>query len=294
MNRYGVLRRLLIFLSTFFVLFMLVLPLFSILVNSFRNGFIFYINAINTEYVVSALKLSCLVVVITVIVNTVFGIAAAWCITRYDFFGKKMLITLADLPLSISPVIAGLSLILIYGRGGWMTPFINKINSMTGWDIKIVFAIPGVVLATIFVTIPLISRELISVLENVGTDEEEAAALMGVSGFRIFFRITLPHIKYALIYGILLCTARAMGEFGAVNAISKIRGKTFTLPLEIDALYMSGTADSIVCAYAVSSILVVGSVVILIIKNLVFVLKEKKYASGAEKHNEEIREDNCG
>ena len=157
---------------------------------------------------------------------------------------------------------------MTFGRLGWFSPLLDKLNEAFGTDIQIVFAIPGVVLATIFVTFPFISREIIPVLNTQGTDEEEAAALMGASGLTIFRKITFPHIKWATIYGIILCTARALGEFGAVNALSKTRGKTFTLPLEIDALYLAGSSDSIVAAFAVSSILVIIAVIILILRNV--------------------------
>ena len=173
-----------------------------------------------------------------------------------------------DIPFSISPVIAGLAFIMTFGRLGWASGIIDSINTAFGTNIKIVFAIPGVVLATIFVTFPFVSREIIPVLNTVGKDEEEAAALMGAGGLYIFRKITFPHIKWALVYGIILCTARALGEFGAVHALSKTRGETFTLPLEIDALYMSGSADSITAAFAASSLLVVIAVIVLILRNV--------------------------
>jgi sulfate transport system permease protein len=206
--------------------------------------------------------------VIAVAVNTFFGIMASWLLTRFQFRGKQLLTTLIDIPFSISPVIAGLAFIMTFGRLGWAWPLIEKFNAHFGTDVRIVFAIPGVVLATIFVTFPFVSRELIPVLNAQGSDEEEAAALMGAKGFTIFRKITFPQMKWALLYGIILCAARALGEFGAVNALSKTRGETFTLPLEIDALYLSGSADSITAAFAVSSILVILAVIVLIIRNI--------------------------
>ena len=210
-----------------------------------------------------------LATVVAVIVNTIFGMCAAWLLTKFSFKGKHILATLIDIPFSISPVIVGLSYLMTFGRLGWFYPVIRAINMHFGTDIRIAFAIPGVVLATVFVTFPFVSREIIPVLNVQGKDEEEAAALMGAKGFTIFRKITLPHMKWGLIYGIILCTARALGEFGAVNALSKTRGETFTLPLEVDALYMSGTRTSITSAFAVSSILVILAIIILFARNII-------------------------
>ena len=196
-----------------------------------------------------------------------FGICAAWLLTKFSFRGKQILATLIDIPFSISPVIVGLVYLMTFGRLGWFYPVIRAFNQFFGTNVRITFAIPGVVLATIFVTFPFASRDH-SGAECTGKDEEEAAALMGASGFTIFRKITLPQMKWGLLYGIILCTARALGEFGAVNALSKTRGETFTLPLEIDALYMSGTDQSITAAFAASSILVIIAVIILIIRNI--------------------------
>ncbi|MCR5201595.1 MAG: sulfate ABC transporter permease subunit [Lachnospiraceae bacterium] len=257
----------LIVISVLFVLLMLVFPLVSVITNSLKKGFDFYIKSLSTEYVLSALRVTIIATVIAVVVNTFFGLMAGWLITKFNFKGKQILATLIDIPFSVSPVIAGLAYIMMFGRLGWASPIIDSINEMFGTDIQIVFAIPGVVLATIFVTFPFISREIIPVLNTQGKDEEEAAALMGAKGFTIFRRVTFPHIKWATIYGVILCTARALGEFGAVNALSKTRGETFTLPLEIDALYLAGSADSITAAFSVSSILVIIAVIVLILRN---------------------------
>ena len=235
----------------------------------------FYLEAISTEYVKSALLVTLLATVIAVAVNTFFGIAAAWLLTKFSFKGKQILATLIDIPFSISPVIVGLAFLMTFGRLGWTYPGIRWLNQLLGTNIRITFALPGVVLATIFVTFPYVSREIIPILNAEGKDEEEAAALMGAGGWTIFRRITLPQMKWGLIYGIILCTARALGEFGAVNALSKTRGETFTLPLEIDALYMSGTDTSITAAFAVSSILVLIAVVVLILRNI-FEYRNKK------------------
>ena len=259
----------LITISLLFVGIMLVLPLIAIIINSLQKGWAFYIKSLTDKYVLSALKVTIIATISALIINTFFGITAAWLLTKFSFRGKHILATLIDIPFSISPVIAGLAFIMTFGRMGWAAPYITALNKFFVLDIKIVFAIPGVILATVFVTFPFISREIVPILNAQGKDEEEAAALMGADGFTIFKKITLPHIKWGLLYGIILCTARALGEFGAVNALSKARGGTFTLPLEIDALYLSGSSESITAAFAVSSLLVLISIIILIIKNIV-------------------------
>lgn len=253
-------------LTVLFITVMLIVPLASILYNSLKEGIGYYISSITTDYVRSALFVTLLATVIAVVVNTFFGICAAWLLTKFTFKGKQILATLIDIPFSISPVIVGLSYLMTFGRLGWFYPVIRMINEWLGTNIRITFAIPGVVLATIFVTFPFVSRELIPVLNATGKDEEEAAALMGAKGFTIFRRITLPQMKWGLLYGVILCMARALGEFGAVNALSKTRGETFTLPLEIDALYMSGTDQAITSAFAVSSLLVLIAVILLIVR----------------------------
>ncbi len=265
----NIIKYVLIAVSILFVGIMLVLPLIAIIVNSLQKGWTFYIRSLTDKYVLSALKITVIATMSALIINTFFGIAAAWLLTKFSFRGKHILATLIDIPFSISPVIAGLAFIMTFGRMGWAAPYIEHLNKFFVLDIKIVFAIPGVILATVFVTFPFISREIIPILNAQGKDEEEAAALMGADGFTIFRKITLPQIKWGLLYGIILCTARALGEFGAVNALSKARGKTFTLPLEIDALYLSGSSESIVSAFAVSSLLVIISIFILIIKNII-------------------------
>ena len=265
----NIIKYILIAVSILFVGIMLVLPLIAIIVNSLQKGWEFYIRSLTDKYVLSALKITVIATISALIINTFFGVAAAWLLTKFSFRGKHILATLIDIPFSISPVIAGLAFIMTFGRMGWAAPYIEHLNKFFVLDIKIVFAIPGVILATVFVTFPFISREIIPILNAQGKDEEEAAALMGADGFTIFRKITLPQIKWGLLYGIILCTARALGEFGAVNALSKARGKTFTLPLEIDALYLSGSSESIVSAFAVSSLLVIISIFILIIKNII-------------------------
>ena len=244
-----------------FLFVMLVLPLAVVISNAFRDGWMVFREAVMDEYTVKALQLTLLAAISAVTVNTIFGIFASYLLSKYYFRGRQVLASLIDIPFSISPVIAGLVFILTFGNVGWMGEFLKS------HDIKIVFAVPGVVLATIFVTFPFVFRELFPVMNAQGKDEEEAAALMGAGGFRIFRRITLPHIKWALLYGIVLCSARAMGEFGAVSVISgHLRGKTNTLPLHVEILYNEFNTTA---AFAVSSILVVLAVVILIIRSLI-------------------------
>ena len=248
---------------------MLVLPLFEVLYRSLKDGWDLYMSALTAEYTLSALKVTFIAAFMALLVNTFFGIVAAWLLTKFDFRGKNVLMTLIDIPFSVSPVIAGLAYIMTFGRTGWAAPFLDWINETLGTDIALVFSVPGVVLATIFVTFPFVSREIIPVLNAQGRDEETAAALMGASGITIFRKITFPHMKWGLLYGMILCAARAFGEFGAVYAVSKARGRTFTLPLEIDALYMAGSADSITQAFAISSLLAGLAVIMLILKNIV-------------------------
>lgn len=251
----------LIGISAAFLFVMLVLPLALVISNAFRDGWMVFREAVMDEYTVKALQLTLLAAISAVTVNTIFGIFASYLLSKYYFRGRQVLASLIDIPFSISPVIAGLVFILTFGNVGWMGEFLKS------HDIKIVFAVPGVVLATIFVTFPFVFRELFPVMNAQGKDEEEAAALMGAGGFRIFRRITLPHIKWALLYGIVLCSARAMGEFGAVSVISgHLRGKTNTLPLHVEILYNEFNTTA---AFAVSSILVVLAVVILIIRSLI-------------------------
>lgn len=253
--------RLLIGLTVAFLTLFLVIPLVFVLVQAFSKGFGVYLSAVSNTFAVQALVLTLVTVLIAVAVNTIFGLFAAWSLTRYRYFGYKIINTFIDLPLSVSPVIAGLVFLLTFGRASPIYPLLT----MAG--IRVVYAIPGIILATIFVTFPYISRELIPVLDARGTDEEEAAALMGASGPTIFRRITFPHIKWALLYGVVLCSARALGEFGAVSVLSgRLRGRTLTLPLYIESLYQE---YSYAPAFAVSSILVVLAILILVARTVV-------------------------
>ena len=257
----------LIGISAAFFLLMLVMPLLEVIYRALADGLESYRTALTADYTLSALKVTLIATLIAVAVNTVFGVIASWLVTKFDFRGKNVLSTLIDIPFSVSPVIAGLAYIMTFGRTGWAKPLIDGINDALGTDIALVFSVPAVVLATIFVSFPFISREIIPVLYAEGRDEEEAAAMMGASGFTIFRKITFPHIKWALVYGVVLCTARAMGEFGAVSVISgHLRGKTNTLPLHVEILYNEFNTTA---AFAVSSILVIMAVVILIIRSFI-------------------------
>ena len=259
----------LILIGAAFFVIMLILPLAAVIYRSLRSGLEVYFSAVSASNTLSALRVTLIAAGIALAVNTFFGLCASWLITKFEFRGRQVLSTLIDIPFSISPVIAGLAFIMTFGRMGWATPLIDRVNDLLGTDIALVFSVPGVVLATIFVTFPFVSRELIPVMQAQGSAGEEAAAMMGAKGWIIFRKVTFPHIRWALLYGIILCTARALGEFGAVYAVSKARGQTFTLPLEVDALYMAGSADSITQAFAVSSILVIMAIVILILKQIV-------------------------
>lgn len=257
----GIVKWLLIGVSVLFLFVMLLLPLITVITEALRSGWNLYVESVLDEYTIKALLLTIEATVFAVVINTIFGLFAAWAITKFHFKGKKLLTTLIDIPVTVSPVIAGLIFILIFGRQSALYPYLQSMG------IKVVFAVPGIVLATIFVTFPFVSRELIPVLEAQGTDEEEAAALMGANGWTIFRKITFPHIKWAFLYGVVLCTARAMGEFGAVSVLSgHLRGKTNTLPLHIEILF---NEFQYVPAFAVSSILVMMAIIILIIKSIV-------------------------
>ena len=257
----GAVKWLLIAVSVLFLAVMLILPLVYVLVTAFRQGIQPFLAAVTDKYALKSVQLTIEATLFAVVLNTIFGLFAAWSITKFQFRGKKVISTLIDLPLTVSPIIAGLIFVLTFGRQSFLYPYLQEIG------IQVVFAVPGIVLATVFVTFPFISRELIPVLESQGTDEEEAAALMGAKGWTIFRRITFPHIKWAFLYGIVLCAARAMGEFGAVSVLSgHLRGKTNTLPLHVEILF---NEFQYVPAFAVSSILVIMAVMILIIRSVI-------------------------
>ena len=244
----------------FFALFLL-LPLAAVFTEALRKGWDTYLASLIEPDAVSAIKLTLIAAVISVPLNIVFGVSAAWAITKHDFRGKQLLITLIDLPFSVSPVVAGLIYVLIFGAQGWFGPWLSE------HDIQIIFAVPGMVLATTFVTAPFIARELIPLMQEQGSEEEEAAIVLGASGWQTFFRVTLPNIKWGLLYGLILCNARAMGEFGAVSVVSgHIRGETNTLPLHVEILY---NEYAFAASFAVASVLTLLAFVTLGLKTFV-------------------------
>ncbi|MDR1921754.1 MAG: sulfate ABC transporter permease subunit CysW [Candidatus Adiutrix sp.] len=253
--------RILILISFLFILLMLVTPLTVIMTEAFRAGLKSYWRAVSDPYALKALQLTLLAATTAVVLNTAFGLTAAWAITRFSFKGKGLITTLIDIPFAVSPIIAGLIFILTFGRLSWLHPFLSA------HDLKVVFAAPGIVIVTLFVTFPFVAREIIPVLEARGTDEEQAAALMGAGLFAIFRRITFPHIRWALLYSVILCAARAIGEFGAVSVVSgHLRGKTNTLPLHVEILYNEYQFNA---AFAVSSLLAFAAIGILTARNIV-------------------------
>ncbi|MDG9760841.1 sulfate ABC transporter permease subunit CysW [Pseudomonas sp. NY15364] len=236
----------------------LLLPLYMVLSQGLSRGLEFFWQAISEPDAISALKLTLLATAISVPLNLVFGVAAAWAVTKFEFRGKSILITLIDMPFSVSPVVAGLIYVLLFGSQSFLAPYLDSQN------LQIVYAVPGIVLATIFVTFPFVARELIPLMEEQGTTEEEAARLLGANGWQMFWHVTLPNVKWALIYGVVLCTARAMGEFGAVSVVSgHIRGYTNTLPLHIEILY---NEYNIVAAFSVAILLLVMALVVLLLR----------------------------
>jgi len=256
-----VVQWLLTFIALAFLALFLVLPLITIFLTAFQKGLETYLAAITNPDALAAIKLTLIVVLITVPLNAVFGVVAAWLITKFDFKGKNILITLIDLPFAVSPVIAGLVFILLFGAQGLFGEWLFN------QDIKIVFAIPGIILATLFVTLPFVAKELIPLMQAQGSAEEEASLTLGASGFKTFFLVTLPNIKWGLLYGIILCNARAIGEFGAVSVVSgHIRGMTNTMPLHIEILY---NEYQFAAAFAVASLMSVLAIFTLTIKNII-------------------------
>ena len=251
-------RRLLIISAWLVFALFLLLPLFVVATEALKQGVAVFVASILEPDAISALKLTLLAVGIAVPLNLVFGVAAAWCVSKYEFRGKSILVTLIDLPFSVSPVIAGLIYVLLFGAQGFFGPWFRE------HDIQIIFALPGIVLATVFVTVPFAARELIPLMQEQGTQEEEAARLLGANGWQMFWHVTLPNIKWGLIYGVVLCTARAMGEFGAVSVVSgHIRGYTNTLPLHVEILY---NEYNHVAAFSVASLLLLLALFILLLK----------------------------
>ena len=257
-----------------FIFLFLVLPLAAVFTEALRKGFGAYLEGLREPDAWSAIKLTLVTAAIAVPLNLVFGVAAAWCIAKYEFRGKAFLTTLVDLPFSVSPVVAGLIYVLMFGAQGWFGPWLAE------HDIKIIFAIPGIVLATIFVTFPFIARELIPLMQAQGNDEEQAAIVLGATGWQTFWHVTLPNIKWGLIYGVILCNARAMGEFGAVSVVSgHIRGQTNTMPLHVEILYNEYQS---VAAFSVASLLALLALVTLVIKSIVEWRHEREMQAAAE------------
>ncbi len=245
---------------TFLALFLFV-PLISVFYEALKKGVAVYIAAISDPDALAAIKLTLTATAIAVPLNLIFGVAAAWAIAKFEFKGKNVLITLIDLPFSVSPVIAGLIFVLVFGMQGWLGPWLAE------HDIRIIFAVPGIVLATLFITVPFIARELIPLMQAQGTEEELAAVTLGANGWQLFWRVTLPNIKWGLLYGVILCNARAMGEFGAVSVVSgHIRGSTNTLPLHVEILY---NEYNFAAAFAVASLLALLALITLAIKTWV-------------------------
>ncbi|MEY4916930.1 MAG: sulfate transporter permease subunit CysW [Verrucomicrobiota bacterium] len=278
-------RRLLIGVALAFIGLFLVIPLIFVFTQAFAKGIGFYFHTITDPMAWSAVKLTLLAAAISVPLNCVFGVCAAWAIAKFDFRGKNILLTLIDLPFSVSPVIAGMIYVLVFGAQGWLGLWLNADNPtfprLANWlidhNFKIIFAVPGIVLATIFVTVPFVARELIPLMQAQGRNEEEAARVLGASGWQTFWRVTLPNVKWGLLYGVILCNARAMGEFGAVSVVSgKIRGQTNTIPLHIEALYDDYNFTG---AFAVASLLAFLALITLGLKTWV----EHKNAAALEK-----------
>ncbi len=254
-------RRLLIAVALGFALLFLFIPLAVVFTEALRKGWEAYVTAIIDEDAMSAIRLTLLTAAIAVPANLVFGVAASWAITKFGFFGKNLLLTLIDLPVSVSPVISGLIYVLLFGAHGWFGVWLME------HDIQILFAVPGIVLATVFVTFPFVARELIPLMQSQGTEEEEAALVLGASGWRTFWHVTLPNIKWGLLYGVILCNARAMGEFGAVSVVSgHIRGETNTMPLQVEILY---NEYNFAAAFAVASLLALLALATLALKTFV-------------------------
>ena len=268
-------RWLLIATGILFIAIVLVLPVISVFIEALRGGVATFFRSVTSEDTWGAVRLTLLVAGIAVPLNVLFGLSAAWAITKFDFRGKSLLVTLIDLPFSVSPVISGLIYVLLYGANGWFGPFLKE------WDIKIIFNVTGLVLATIFVTFPFVARELIPLMQEQGRDEEEAAISLGANGWRTFWHVTLPNVAWGLLYGVLLCNARAMGEFGAVSVVSgHIRGLTNTMPLHVEILY---NEYDFVGAFAVASLLAGLAIVTLVAKSLL----EWRYGdrlAGGRKH----------
>lgn len=256
----AVIRWLLTLTALGFLALFLALPLAAVFSQAFEKGWAVYLEALAEPDTLAAIRLTLFTAAVTVPLNLVFGVIAAWAVAKFSFPGRNLLLTLIDLPFSVSPVISGLIYVLVFGLQGWLGPWLQE------HDIKIVFAVPGIILATIFVTFPFVARELIPLMEAQGNEEEEAALVLGASGLKTFFRVTLPNVKWGIIYGVILCNARAMGEFGAVSVISgHIRGMTNTVPLHVEILY---NEYNFTAAFAVASLLAFLALITLVVKTV--------------------------
>lgn len=273
----GWVRITLIAVALIFLTLFLFIPLAAVFTEALKKGWEVYVEAVIDADALSAIKLTLIAAAISVPLNLVFGVAAAWAIAKFEFRGKSILLTLIDLPFSISPVIAGMMYVLVFGASGWFGPWLAE------HDIKVLFAVPGIVLATVFITFPFVARELIPLMQQQGTEEEEAALVLGASGWSTFWRVTMPNIKWGLLYGVILCNARAMGEFGAVSVVSgHIRGETNTMPLHVEILY---NEYNFTAAFAVASLLALLALVTLAIKSFIeWRLHESRKASTAAPH----------
>ncbi|MGX9220876.1 sulfate ABC transporter permease subunit CysW [Massilia varians] len=272
-------RYLLIAVALAFLTLFLFVPLAAVFTEALKRGWDVYLDSIRDPDAISAIKLTLIAAGISVPLNLVFGVAAAWAIAKFEFRGKSVLLTLIDLPFSVSPVIAGLIYVLLFGAQGWFGEWLAE------HDIKILFAVPGIVLATVFITFPFVARELIPLMQQQGTEEEEAALVLGASGWSTFWRVTLPNIKWGLLYGVILCNARAMGEFGAVSVVSgHIRGETNTMPLQVEILY---NEYNFTAAFAIASLLALLALVTLAVKSFIeWRLHQVRKAAAEERQKE--------
>jgi sulfate/thiosulfate transport system permease protein len=267
----AIVRWILILTALFYIILFLIAPLATVFAQALAKGFTAYWVAIKDSETMAAIRLTLITVVFAIPLNLLFGLAAAWAIAKFDFIGKNFLVTLIDLPFAVSPVVAGLIYVLIFGLHGWLGPWLVAHN------IKVIFAVPGIILATVFVTSPLVARELIPLMQSHGTEEEEAAIVLGANGWQTFYLVTLPNIKWGLLYGVILCSARAMGEFGAVSVVSgHIRGLTNTIPLQVEILY---NEYNFVASFAVASLLAILALLTLVVK---FLLEKKSVANYVE------------
>jgi sulfate transport system permease protein len=270
----GIVKFALTFTSLMFLTVVLFVPLAAIFAEALRKGVALYFASFTDAHALAAIRLTLLTAAICVPMNLVFGLAAAWAITKFEFRGKSFLITLIDLPFAVSPVISGLIFVLLFGMRGWLGPWLDS------HGLQIIFATPGIILATLFVTFPFVARELIPLMQEQGSDEELAAVSLGASGWQTFWRVTLPNVKWALLYGVILCNARAMGEFGAVNVVSgRVRGKTNTMPLHVEILY---NEYNFVAAFAVASLLALLAIVTLAAKSVVEWRVRREYEAALE------------